>query len=312
MSNDQTNSILSPTFQTTVNTLSERQAAISIEPLEQGYGHTLGNSLRRVLLTSLTGAAISSVRFTGADHQFTTLPGVTEDILEITLNLKLVRIKADREGTGVIRLSVKGPKTVTATDLEPEAGFSVVNPDQVIATIAKDAKLELELEVQTGRGYIMADEKAATLGAINLDALYSPVITVSYSVEQTRVGRRTDYDKLIMTITTDGTITPHDAMVQAADILVKQFTQIVEPVVVEAAAPVSTLSPEQAEVMRLTVEELDLPTRIANALRKGGYKTVGDLIGAPKAVIAKVKNLGEKSVDIVDAALQKKGVQLGA
>jgi DNA-directed RNA polymerase subunit alpha len=312
MSNDQVNSILEPTFQTTVTPVSELEAVISIEPLEQGYGHTLGNSLRRVLLTSLSGAAITSVRFTGADHQFTSLPGVTEDILEITLNLKLVRILASREGTGIIRLSAKGPKVVTAADLEPEAGFSVVNADQVIATLGKGATLELELEVQTGRGYDLADEKAVALGSINLDALYSPVIKVSYSVEQTRVGRRTDYDRLIMTITTDGTITPHNALVQAADILVKQFSQIVNPVVVEAVAPVATLSPEQAEVMRLTVEELDLPTRIANALRKGGFKTVGDLIGAPKQTIAKVKNLGEKSVEIVDAALQKKGVQLGA
>lgn len=311
MTNDQTNNILTPTFQMTQEAIDERTAVIAIEPLEQGYGHTLGNSLRRVLLTSLTGAAISSVRFTGADHQFTTIPGVTEDILEITLNLKLVRIRADREGTAVMRLSVKGPKVVTAADLDSEAGFSVVNPDQVIATVAKDAKLEMELEVQTGRGYVISDEKAATLGSINLDALYSPVVTVSYSVEQTRVGRRTDFDKLILTVTTDGSITPQDAVVQASDILVKQFSQIVTPVVVETVAPVATLSPEQAEVMRLTVEELDLPTRIANALRKGGYKTVGDLIGAPKAVIAKVKNLGEKSVDIVDAALQKKGVQLG-
>ena len=223
MSNDQINSILAPTFQSTVEAVSEREASISIEPLEQGYGHTLGNSLRRVLLTSLTGAAITSVRFTGADHQFTAIPGVTEDILEITLNLKLVRIKADREGTGVIRLSVKGPKVVTAADLEPEAGFSIVNGDQAIATLGKDAKLELELEVQTGRGYVLADEKAASLGSINLDALYSPVIKVSYSIVQTRVGRRTDYDRLIMTVLTDGTISPQDAVVQAADILVKQF-----------------------------------------------------------------------------------------
>ncbi len=312
MSNDQISNIVAPTFQTEVQTLSQREAVISIEPLEQGYGHTLGNSLRRVLLTSLTGAAITSVRFTGADHQFTAIPGVTEDILEVTLNLKLVRIKADREGSGVIRLSVKGPKVVTAADLEPEAGFTVINEEQVIATVGKDASLELELEVQTGRGYVLADEKAASLGSINLDALFSPVIKVSYSVEQTRVGRRTDFDKLIMTVITDGTVTPYDAVVQAADILMKQFAQLVTPVEVEAVAPVATLSPEQAEVMRLTVEELDLPTRIANALRKGGFKTVGDLIGAPKVTIAKVKNLGEKSVDIVDAALQKKGVQLGA
>jgi DNA-directed RNA polymerase subunit alpha len=311
MSTDEMNSILNPTFSTTITEKSDRESVVSIEPLEQGYGHTLGNALRRVLLTSLRGAAITSVRFLNADHQFTAIPGVTEDVLEITLNLKLIRIQADREGTGIMRLTAKGAGVITAGDLEAEAGFSVVNPDQVIATLSKEGELQLEIEVQTGRGYVLADEKAAQLGSINLDALFSPVVNVSYTVEQTRVGRRTDYDKLNLVVITDGTIAPYEAVKQAADIMVKQFTQIVSPTLVEQTAPAPSISPEQAEIMRLTVEELDLPTRIANALRKGGYKTVGDLMGAPKQVIAKVKNLGEKSVDIVDAALQKKGVRLG-
>jgi DNA-directed RNA polymerase subunit alpha len=161
-------------------------------------------------------------------------------------------------------------------------------------------------------GYVVADEKRSnSIGEIMLDALYSPVTTVSYKVEATRVGRRTDYDRLILTVTTDGTVTPIDAVKQAAAILHKHFAQVVNPVVQVQEEPQTQLSPAEAEALRLTVEELDLPTRIANALRKGGFKTVGDLQGIPKNTIAKVKNLGEKSVGIVNEALEKKGVSLG-
>lgn len=306
-----TNQIFEPTFSIDVQNGTPTTASVVIEPLESGYGHTLGNALRRVLLSSLTGAALTSVRFENIDHQFSTIEGVSEDVLEITLNLKQVRIKADREGSGIVRLSVKGPKTVTAADLQPESGFSIVNPTQVIATVGKGATLEMELTVDTGMGYQLADDQTSELGKISLDALFSPVIRVSYNVQATRVGRRTDFDKLVMTIVTDGTLLPEEAVKKSAEILVKQFSQIVNPVVVEEPAPVSSVSPEEAEVLRLTVEELDLPTRIANALRKGGFRTVGDLAGTPKIVIAKVKNLGEKSVEVVNEALQKKGASLG-
>lgn len=303
---------MNPNFKVKDETLTSGESMVTIEPLEQGYGHTLGNALRRVLLSSLPGAAITAVRLSGADHQFSSVKGVTEDVLELSLNLKQVRIKADREGTGVLRISAKGPKTVTAADIDAEAGFSVVNPDQHIATLAKGATLELEMTVSTGLGYEIADEKKATgIGEIMLDALYSPVIKVSYKVESTRVGRRTDYDRLSLSVTTDGSIAPIDAVKQAAQILAQQFAQVVNPVEVEEKEPETSLSPEEAEVLRLTVEELDLPTRIANALRKGGFKTVGDLIGTPRMTIAKVKNLGEKSVGVVEEALNKKGVSLG-
>lgn len=308
---DTTAQILQPTFQMAVEELSPAEAKIVIEPLEQGYGHTLGNALRRVLLSSLAGCAPTKVRIANVQHQFSTITGVTEDVLELTLNLKSLRVKAETEGTGVLRLQAKGPKVVTGADLEPEAGFSVVNPTQHIATLAKGAVLELELEVASGRGYVLADDKGAQIGTISLDALYSPVIKVSYSVEATRVGRRTDFDKLVMQVTTDGTISPADALRQSADILVKQFSQVVDPVGIPEEAPALDISPEDAEILRLTVEELDLPTRIANALRKGGFKTVGDLAGTPRGVIAKVKNLGDKSVGVVNEALQKKGVSLG-
>ncbi len=305
------NQIFQPTFTTRVEDNTPTSATVVFEPLESGFGHTLGNALRRVLLSSLSGAALTSVRFEGVDHQFTAVEGVSEDVLEITLNLKQIRIKADREGEGIVRLSVTGPKVVTAADLQPEAGFSVVNPDQLIANVAKGGKLEMELSVSTGMGYHLADEQSAELGRISLDTLFSPVIRVSYQVQATRVGRRTDFDKLIMEVETDGTILPEDAVHKSAEILVKQFTQVISPVAVEEPEPMTSVSPEEAEVLRLTVEELDLPTRIANALRKGGFRTVGDLAGAPKQTIAKVKNLGEKSVDVVNQALEKKGVSLG-
>lgn len=310
----QLNSITSmnPNFQTEEVGASATKATIVIEPLENGYGHTLGNALRRVLLNSLPGSAITSLRIEGADHQFSTVEGLTEDVLEIALNVKQVRVKSATQDKGTLRISVSGPAEVTAADIDCEAGFEVINTNQPIATVAKGKKLVAELIVESGVGYVLADDKNSTsVGEIVLDALYSPVVKVSYTVEQTRVGRRTDFDKLVMEIETDGSVSPLEAVKQAARILARQFTQVYDPVVEEVVEVEETLSPEEAEVLRLTVEELDLPTRIANALRKGGFKTVGDLTGAPRDVIAKVKNLGGKSVVLIDAALQKKGVSLG-
>jgi DNA-directed RNA polymerase subunit alpha len=304
--------ILNPTFQITEVGDGATQASLILEPLEQGYGHTLGNALRRVLLSSLPGYAITKVRIQGVDHQYTTLEGVSEDVLELILNIRQVRIAGQTNSTGVLKLEMTGPAEVTAADIEAEAGFSVVNPDQHIADLGKGKKLSLEMPVEPGMGYTMAnDRKAETIGEIPVDALFSPVTKVSYKVEATRVGRKTDYDKLIVDVQTDGTIKPLEAVQQAAQILVRQFQQVISPTTPVVPQEETKLSPEEAEVLRLTVEELDLPTRIANALRKGGFKTVGDLVGTPKPTIAKVKNLGEKSVDVINDALMKKGVTLG-
>lgn len=301
-----------PQFGVTAQNATPTRAVIVIEPLEQGYGHTLGNALRRVLLSSLSGAALTSVRFQQAEHEFTTIKGVTEDVLELTLNLKQVRIKSLTGQGGIARLDVKGPKTVTAADLELEAGLEIVNPETHIATLGKDAILTAELTVETGVGYAPAKDRGEVgIGEIALDALYSPVITVSYTVESTRVGRRTDFDRLLLDITTDGSLEPMEAVKQAAGILQAHFTQVITPVQKVETPVAEPVSLEEAEVLRLTVEELDLPTRIANSLRKGGFETVGDLRGVPKQVIAKVKNLGEKSVDIIQDALMAKGVSLG-
>lgn len=309
----QTDVLHNPTFQIKEVDIQADQAQLVIEPLEPGYGHTLGNALRRVLLTSLAGAAVTSVRIEGVDHQYTTLEGLSEDIVDLILNLKQVRIKAlGGATTGTMRLSVNGPKEVTAGDIQAEAGFEVVNASQHVASLAKGKSLTMEMTVETGVGYVMAvDRKSSVLGEIPVDSLYSPIVKVSYHVESTRVGRRTDYDKLVLNVQTDGTISPLVAVQQAAQILARQFTQVFSPATTPVLTEEVAMSPEEAEVLKLTVEELDLPTRIANALRKGGFKTVGDMVGTPRITIAKVKNLGEKSVDVINEALQKKGVSLG-
>ncbi len=303
---------MNPSFNVSEQNGSDTFATLIIEPLEQGYGHTLGNALRRVLLSSLPGHAITKVRVSGVDHQFTTLEGLKEDIVELVLNLKEVRVKSDSTSPGVMRLEVKGAKEVTAADITAEGGFEVVNTDLYLATVAAGKILKVEMVVEPGVGYSMAnDRKDVSIGEIPVDALFSPVVKASYRVEATRVGRRTDFDRISLDVQTNGAVRPIEAVQQAAQILAKQFTQVFNPVLPAETQEEVRLSPEEAEVLRLTVEELDLPTRIANALRKGGFKTVGDLAGAPKDTVAKVKNLGGKSVDLIDEALKKKGVSLG-
>lgn len=303
---------MNPTFQVVEAEATSTEATLVIEPLEQGYGHTLGNALRRVMLTSLPGTAITSVRIDGVDHQYLTLDGMSEDIVEFVLNLKQVRIKTDSNDPITLRLSAKGAGTVTANDIECDAGAEIINTDLELATLAKGATLVAEMTCESGVGYQVATEQERSfVGDIGVDAVFSPVLKVNYKVEATRVGRRTDFDKVVMNVITDGTVSPMDALQQAAEILKTQFNQVFNPVVIEEETDEEELSPEEAEVLRLTVEELELPTRIANALRKGGFKTVGSLSGAPRNAIAKVKNLGGKSVDLIQDALQKKGVSLG-
>ncbi len=302
---------MNPTFQIEEEKQASNHSYLTIKPLENGYGHTVGNSLRRVLLTSLPGAAITKVRIDGADHQFSTIEGVKEDVIQILLNLKQVRVSADSDEEGIIRLEAEGPGEVTAGDLECEAGFEIVNPKQHIASLQDDTTLVMEMTVELGVGYQVGGEiEGKAIGEVMVDALFSPVVKVSYKVEATRVGRRTDYDQLKLDVKTDGTITPKRAVEQAAEILAQQFKQVFDPVIPEKEDTGPELSPEEAETLRLTVEELDLPTRIANALRRGGYKNVGDLVEATKEDISKVKNIGEKSIELIQESLDKKGVSL--
>lgn len=282
-----------------------------LSPLEKGFGLTVGNALRRVLLSSLPGAAITSVSIDGVTHQFTTLAGMKEDIVELLLNLKQVRFQFKGDKPVIAKLSVAGPKKVKAADIVTPANVTVVNKDLNLATLAdKKAKLEVTMEVSPDYGYQLAkDRVAGKLAEIILDASFSPVVRVNYSVETARVGRRTDLDKLVMEIFTDGTLKPSQALTDATEILMAHFKQILHPVF-EVEEAVVSVTVEDSEVLKLSVEELDLPTRIANALKKGGYATVKDLAQDSKANIAKVKNLGGKSVEIVLKKLKAKGVEI--
>lgn len=306
--------MLDPKFTVAVKDEEAGYAKLIIEPLRQGYGHTLGNSLRRVMLNSISGAAITSIKIKGVKHQFSTLKGMSEDIVGIVLNTKMIRVRMDDKNSDpvVLKLEASGPGEVTAGDIQAPVGVTIANPELVIANLAdKSAKLEAELTVESGQGYSLAEERKSTVvGLIPIDALFSPVKRVNPTVSTTRVGRRTDFDKITLEVWTDGTITPREALDQAAQIMVEHYNQIIDP----SAAPVEAKKEETDSLPsgsdNLTVEELDLPTRIANALRKGGFKTVADLANADRQDVVKVKNLGERSVTLVDKALALKGVTL--
>lgn len=302
---------MNPDFNIQLTDSTAQSATFVIEPLPQGFGNTLGNSLRRVLYTSIKGAAITSVNITGTNHQFTTLPGVREDIVQLVLALKQVRLSYTGEGPTKITLSVSGPREVTAADFETPANVTVANPELVLAHLAdKGTKLELEAVVESGYGYSPADERrGSTVGVIPTDATFSPITRVNYSVEATRVGRVTNFDKLILDITTDGTVAPASALAQASQTLVNYFALIANP---QSAAAGSAMSSAHSATtgVSVTVEELDLPTRITNALQKSGFDTVSSLLSVPKSELAKVKNLGAKSVKIIEAALKERGIEL--
>ncbi len=283
-----------------------------LEPLEQGYGQTLGNSLRRVLLASIPGTAVYSVKFDGVDHQYSNLEGVKEDVLEIILNLKQLIIKSKTDNKGVFKLKIKGAKKVLASDIECDAGFEIINKDLIIADLTTNKELKMIINVESGFGYKLASERDTSLvGEIFIDSLFSPVVKVFYKVSETRVGSKTDYDSLMIEINTDGSINPKDALLQATHILHQQYEQIINPVLQEELVKEEkSQNPEEIKNLFLTVEELELPTRIANSLRKGGFKTIADLVNSSRLVISQVKNLGNKSLGIIEEALTKKNMKL--
>jgi DNA-directed RNA polymerase subunit alpha len=283
-----------------------------IEPLEQGYGHTLGNSLRRVLLTSLPGSSITSIKVGGVSHQFSTLAGLKEDIVELILNLKKVRLAVATGEAAVLKLSKKGVGVVLAGDFEVPAGVTIVNPDMVIANLTdKKAELELEANVETGYGYVQADERHVDeVGRIPMDSLFSPVVRVNYRVDATRVGRMTNLDKLVMEIWTDETITPLAALKSSAKVLVSYFTQVYEPKVKVSDETVAVSPSVSDEILKMRIEELDIPTRIVNALARGSIETIGQLLSTPRVELMKIKNLGAKSLSIVEDKLKEKGVTI--
>lgn len=282
-----------------------------LEPLDQGYGQTLGNTMRRVLLTSLKGAAVTKVKIDGVKHAFSTLPGLKEDIVELLLNVKKIRFVLPSDKKVTATLSIKGPAKVYAKDLEV-SDAEVVNPDLYLGELTSNkAKLSMELTVEPGYGYVTAEEYEGDkdLGTIIVDSMFSPVVRVNYKVEATRVGRMTNHDKLIMEVTTDGTMAPSQAIAEAAKTLVSYYLHIYEPKAKNSDAVVVTPAVSE-EVLKMTLEELDLPTRIVNALHNGGIETVGQLLGTPKKVLYKIKNLGGKSITTIEEYLRQKGIAL--
>ena len=285
-----------------------------IEPLEPGYGHTMGNALRRVLYTSIQGAAVTSVRITGVKHKFSTLPGLKENIVDLLLNIKDLNLRlSDSKESATVKLSVKGAKQVTAADLELTDGVEVVNKDQYIGSLSGDkAKLEMELTVEKGFGFSLAEERRSTaLGVMTVDAVFTPVRRVTYDVSATRVGRRTDLDKLTLKIWTNGTITPKDALMHAAKLLSSYFMQVYEPreVAAPAESPVASSAIPQ-NLLNMTIDELDLPTRIYNSLRNGGIETIEQLLSTPRKELVSMRNMGGKSISVIEEKLGEKGITL--
>lgn len=303
--------MITPTFQFKVEKESPDCGVFVFEPLQQGYGQTIGNALRRVLLNSLPGAAIVQAKISGVKHLFSTLKGLKEDIVELTLNLKKVRIAYSGDKPVKITLDKVGPGPVTAGDFKVPAGVEIVNKDLVLGTLAdKNSRLKGEFLVETGYGYLPFEEReGGEIGVIPLDAIFTPVTRVNYHVSATRVGRVTNFDRLMMEVWTDGTISPREAIIQSAKTLTAFFDQIVNPREVKEEEA-GTIKEAETQEPLLTIEELELPTRIVNALLKVGIRSVADLQKAGRKKISKIKNLGGKSLKIIEAALAEKGIEL--
>ena len=279
-----------------------------MSPLMGGFGHTLGNALRRVLFITVPGAAITKIKIDGANHLFTTIPGIKEDLVEISLNLKKIKFNFKHNEPVVIKLEKKGLGAVTAADIIDNDICKVANKDQYIGTISdKKASLNIEMTVESGVGYTMAKEqKTDVVGEIILDATFTPVTKVNYSVEPTRLGKKSNYDKLIIEIWTDGSIEPLTAIKFAAKDLIHSFSQIADPK--EFDDEVVTLASNPAAVgADISIEEIELPLRVTNALKKAGYISIDNLIKAGRLEVSKSKNVGEKSLKIIDAWLKERG-----
>jgi DNA-directed RNA polymerase subunit alpha len=313
----------------------DTRGSFTIEPLDRGFGYTFGNSLRRVLLSSLAGAAVTSVRIEGVAHEFSTIRGVKEDVTDIVLNLKGVVCRMHTDATEVeAPLVVTGPGDITAKDIDLPAGVEILNPDTRIATLEKKTKLEVYLTVGRGRGYRPAEENKSAdqpIGVIPIDSIFSPVRRVAYSVEQARVGQRTDYDKLTLDIETDGSIDPHAALREAAEILISQlaiFTDADRVVELREAGMPGPLEPaipgaggpgaggpggagrQPNALDDILIEELELGVRSYNCLKRAGIQTVGDLVSKTETELNAIPNFGKKSIDEVVETLHARGLGL--
>ena len=302
--------------------VNEDRGVFVIEPLDRGFGYTFGNSLRRVLLSSLEGAAVTAVKIEGVSHEFTTLPGVREDVTDIILNLKSLICRLHGESPEIeVHIVKKGEGVVTAADIEAPADLEILNPELEIANLSAKGRLEITLTIGRGRGYVPSENNRGpehTIGVIPIDSIFSPVRRVSYDVEAARVGQRTDYDKLRIDITTDGSVEPKEALAEAAEILIRQlaiFTDIekIEGFGEAAAMPTDGAAPTESlahGMENFPIEELELGVRSYNCLKRVGIETIGDLVTKTENELAAIPNFGKKSIEEVKETLQAHGLTL--
>lgn len=291
---------------------SDKYAKFVIEPLERGYGITLGNSLRRVLLSSLPGSAVTAVKIEGVLHEFATIPGVLEDVTEVILNIKSIALKGYTDEPRMMRLEVEGEREVFARDIITGPDIEILNPDLKIATLDKDGRLFMEMTVERDRGYVSADKNKKpehTIGIIPIDSIFAPIYKMNYSVEDTRVGQMTDYDKLTMEVWSNGSMTPQEAVSFAAKILIahlKPFEELTNlPEERDGGIMVEKGKDEKDKILEMTIEELDLSVRSYNCLKRAGINTVEELTLKTEEDMIKVRNLGRKSLEEVEQKLQE-------
>ncbi len=298
----------------------DNYAKFTAEPYEKGYGHTIGNSLRRILLSSLEGAAVVAVRIKGAKHEYAAVNGVQEDVVNVVLNLKKLRVRLNSDGPETVLISVKGKKTVTAADIRENSNVEIINKDLVIAHVESGAEFEAELEIAKGSGYLTSEEIRSRMNLpmefIPMDAIFSPIQKVHYNVENARVGQRTDYDKLVLEVWTDGTMSPDEAVKNTAALLrrsIMPFLPAEEAAKEPAKAEAAKAEPagELASKLEQGVEMIELSSRASNCLKVAGIRTIGELVRKSEDDLLAVKNFGQKSLDEIKEKLKEMGLDLG-
>ena len=306
-----------PRIETEELTEDGKHGRFVVEPLERGFGNTLGNSLRRVLLSSLEGCAVSSIQIDGVLHEFSTIPGVKEDVTEIVLNMKSVVAKLYETSPKVVEISAQGPCVVTAGDIKCDSEVEILNPEQHIATLGEDAKLNMEITIDKGRGYIPAERNKLisgnnVIGVLPIDSIYTPVLKVNYTVDNTRVGQITDYDKLTLDVWTNGVINAQEAVSLAAKVLTEHLNLFVNLSDKASSAEVMVEKDDKGKekILEMTIEDLDLSVRSFNCLKRAGINTVEDLINKSEEDMMKVRNLGRKSLEEVIQKLNSLGFSL--
>ena len=306
-----------PRIETEELTEDGKHGRFVVEPLERGFGNTLGNSLRRVLLSSLEGCAVTSIKIDGVLHEFSTIPGVKEDVTEIVLNMKSVVAKLYETSPKVVEISAQGPCVVTAGDIKCDSEVEILNPEQHIATLGEDAKLNMEITIDKGRGYIPAERNKLisgnnVIGVLPIDSIYTPVLKVNYTVDNTRVGQITDYDKLTLDVWTNGVINAQEAVSLAAKVLTEHLNLFVNLSDKASSAEVMVEKDDKGKekILEMTIEDLDLSVRSFNCLKRAGINTVEDLISKSEEDMMKVRNLGRKSLEEVIQKLNSLGFSL--